>query len=127
MVLRYRDMLQDELIEVLLSPLLPKEVSENFTLVGITDEPMEGCPVLHLHFEEHNDPPADYPDAVPNGFYEGTVVGDFPIRDRAVMLHVKRRRWKDAQGKSLPAKVYTLTADSTRLSCEFADFLKRGL
>lgn len=114
----------DPIITLLLSHLLPKVVSENFKLVNITDEPMEGCPVVHLHFEEHDTPPECYPEAVPNGFYEASIVGDFPMRDKAVMLHLKRRRWKDAEGKSIPSRTYQLAADGTRLSCEFADFLK---
>lgn len=121
------NMQHDPIITTLLSHLLPKVVSENFDLVNISDEPIEGDPVLHLHLEERNVPPEGYPDAIPNGFYEASVVGDFPLRDKALMLHLKRRRWKDAEGKSIPSKAYRLTADGTRLSCEFADFLKAGL
>ncbi|MCM1109756.1 MAG: hypothetical protein NC336_00960 [Clostridium sp.] len=88
---------------------------------------MEGSPVIHFHLEEINIPSEGYHGAVPNGFYEASIVGDFPIRDKAVMLHIKRRRWKDPEGKSIPSRTYQLTADGTRLSCEFADFLKDGL
>ena len=123
-LLRYISMQHDPIITLLLSHILPKVVSENFELVNITDEPMEGSPVIHLHLEEHNRPPEDFPDAIPNGFYEASIVGDFPMRDKAVMLHLKRRRWKDSSGKSIPSRSYQLAADGTRLSCEFADFLK---
>ena len=102
-------------------------VSENFDLVNITDEPMEGSPVVHLHLEEHNTPPEGFPEAIPTGFYEASIVGDFPMRDKAVMLHLKRRRWKDALGEDSVLYPNQHTADGTRLSCEFADFLKDGL
>lgn len=121
---RYISMRQDPIISLLLSHLLPKVVSENFNLVNITDEPMEGSPVIHLHLEENDTPPEEFPDAIPNGFYEASIVGDFPMRDKAVMLHLKRRRWKDSEGRSIPSRTYQLAADGTRLSCEFADFLK---
>lgn len=124
---RYINMQQGPIITLLLSHILPKVVSENFELVNITDEPMEGSPVIHLHLEENNTPPEGYPSALPNGFCEASIIGDFPIRDKAVMLHIKRRRWKDSDGKSIPSRTYQLAADGTRLSCEFADFLKDGL
>lgn len=117
-------MQQAPLISLLLSHILPKVVSENFKLVNITDEPIEGSPVIHLHLEENSNPPEGFPNAIPNGFYEASIVGDFPLRDKAVMLHLKRRRWKDSNGKSVPSRTYQLAADGTRLSCEFADFLK---
>lgn len=124
---RYISMRHDPIISLLLSHLLPSVVNEHFDLVNITEEPIEGSPVIHLHLEETNNPPESYPDAIPNGFYEASIVGDFPMRDKAVMLHLKRRRWKDPEGRSVPSRTYQLAADGTRLSCEFADFLKDGL
>ena len=51
-------------------------------------------------------------------------INDFPIRDRKVTLVVKRRRWIDkTTGKSVGNR-YSLTADGTRHSKEFAAFLK---
>ncbi len=37
-----------------------------------------------------------YPDAKPNVFYDASAVTDFPIRDRAVVLHVliKKRDYR---------------------------------
>lgn len=96
--------MQDPLISLLLSHLLPKIVSENFQLVNIANESMENSPVVHLHLEENNVPPEGYPNAVPNGFYEASIIGDFPLRDKAVMLHLKRRRWKDTDGRSIPSR-----------------------
>lgn len=49
-----------------------------------------------------------------------------PIRERDTVLHVRRRRWKDASGKSY-ARDIQLTAKGTRISMEFAAFLKEAL
>lgn len=46
-----------------------------------------------------------------------------PIRDYRTILHVRRRRWKDADGKS-HSKDWQLVAQGTRHSVEFAAFLK---
>ena len=93
-------------------------------LVGTHVEPLPD--VLVVHFEEKD----DYHDKeagheyVPNGFYEASRINDFPIRDRKVTLVVKRRRWiEKTTGKSVGNR-YSLTADGTRHSKEFAAFLK---
>jgi len=60
----------------------------------------------------------------PNGFTEPTEVADFPIRDRKVMLHIRRRRWKDEAGHNVILNIYPITAEGTRYSEEFVAFLK---
>ena len=55
----------------------------------------------------------------PNGFTEASVVQNFPIRDRKVVLHVRRRRWINEQGKNVVQNVYPLIAKGTRYSQEF--------
>jgi hypothetical protein len=42
------------------------------------------------------------------------------------MLHIRRRRWKDSEGKSV-SKDWELIAKGTRFSKEFAAFLKEYL
>jgi hypothetical protein len=49
---------------------------------------------------------------------------DFPIRNHKTLLHVRRRRWKDADGNSY-SNDWQLVAKGTRISTEFALFLKR--
>lgn len=60
----------------------------------------------------------------PNGFTEATVIKDYPIRNRKVLLHVRRRRYLDADGRNIILNQYTLTADCTKVSVEFGLFLK---
>ncbi len=39
----------------------------------------------------------------PNGFTEETVISDFPVRDKKLALHIRRRRWLTPEGKSFTA------------------------
>lgn len=60
----------------------------------------------------------------PNGFTEETVVQDFPLRDRKVYLHIRRRRWLTAEGRNAVISTYPIVAEGTQLTEEFAAFLK---
>jgi hypothetical protein len=103
----------------LTSYILPQEINESFEL----KEVIENESGLHIYLEEKGRQPEGYGKLQPNGFYEETQIRDFPIRDRKVTLHVKRRRWKDSTGKSI-SKDWELVAKGTRHSKEFAAFLK---
>ena len=65
----------------------------------------------------------EWHDLKPNGFTESRQVNDFPIRDK-VVLHVRRRRWLTAEGRNIILDRYSLLADNTSYSKEFADVLK---
>ena len=49
----------------------------------------------------------------------------FPIRDRKVVLHVRRRRWLDKNGTSIILEHDDLVAEGTSYSNEFAGVLKK--
>lgn len=112
----------------LLSFILPPEMSTFFDLVSVSEEKLigESNAMLHLHLDEKDLAPEGCEGLKPNGFYETMLINDFPIRDKKVMLHVRRRRWIDAQGKSV-SRDWDLVAQGTRLSKEFAAFLKEYL
>ncbi|UKI46433.1 MAG: hypothetical protein L6V92_01870 [Phocaeicola vulgatus] len=63
----------------------------------------------------------------PMVFTESRQVNDFPIRDHKVVLHVRRRRWLTAEGRNVILDRYSLLADNTSYSKEFADVLKKYL
>ena len=71
---------------------------------------------------------ADYindPNIESKGFLAPVTVRDFPIRDKAVDLIVRRRRWKDLRtGKCFTAPYDDVKEEGTRYSKEFAAFLK---
>ena len=106
----------------LLSLVLPKEVSEFFDLVNVCVESgLDGT--AHFYLDEKALAPDGRTDLSPNGFYEASMITHFPICDHKTILHVRRRRWKDASGKSV-SKDWDLVAKGTRFSKEFAAFLK---
>lgn len=61
-------------------------------------------PALHLYFDERDNRT------------EETVLNDFPVRDKKLVLHIRRRRWLKPDGTSCVLDVYPkLVAQGTRL------------
>ena len=101
--------------------ILPEEIIENFDIVGIEEK----SGVIHILLEEQAVPPSGYtPETLfPNGFFPSSRVYDFPIRDRKVVPHIRRRWVEKATGKSF-SRSWELTAEGTRHTVGFAAFLK---
>jgi len=116
-------MVKETLLKELIRYVLPKEIVENFELMDLQE--IEGT--LHLYLEETSVSPEEYRDKTlfSNGFYEDSMIKDFPLRDKKVVLHVRRRRWIDESGKSYSRR-WELVAEGTRYSKEFAYFLKEA-
>jgi hypothetical protein len=107
----------------LLRYVLPEEIVESFDLVNLEEQKE----TLHFYLDECNIVPQEYKDLSlsSNGFYEESTIKDFPLRDKKVILHIRRRRWVDEQGKSYSRR-WELVAEGTRYSKEFAYFLKEA-
>ena len=107
--------------------VLPEEIVEYFSLSRIKEEEKKDGKILHIYLDEENKIPEEYHDMelLPNGFYPESTIKDFPLRDKKVILHVRRRRWVDKSGKSY-FRHWDLTAEGTRYSKEFAFFLKEA-
>ena len=59
------------------------------------------------------------------GFTSERVIQDFPLRGKAVYLHVRRRKWRDSfSGEIFTYSYNDLTAEGSKLSPEFVSFLK---
>lgn len=58
------------------------------------------------------------------GFTDERVIQDFPIRGKAVYLHVRRRKWRDTEDGSIFTYDYELAEEGSRLTPEFVAFLK---
>ena len=110
-------------LEELVKYVFPNEIVEYFEIIDI--KALEDT--LHIYLDELNVIPTEHKDKelVPNGFYAESTIKDFPLRDKKVVLHVRRRRWIDPQGKSY-SREWDLTAKGTRYSKEFAYFLKEA-
>ncbi|GHU78517.1 hypothetical protein FACS1894145_0630 [Bacteroidia bacterium] len=112
------------MLQEILKYVLPQEIVDYFELIDIKQE----GDVLHLHLDEKPVPPPEYAHVglSGNGFYERSTIKDFPLRDKKVLLHVRRRRWIDEYGKSY-FRDWDLVARGTRYSKELASFLKEKL
>ena len=102
--------------------ILPTGVLEYFTITKI--EQLEEN--LNIYLDENNVIPQEYINdkVISKGFYEVSRIQDFPIRGKAVYLYVRRRRWlKESTGEYI-CRDWTLVANGTRMTQEFASFLK---
>ena len=102
--------------------LLPEEMVEYFEVVKVEKTPE----TLDVTLEERDTGGDGNAEGRlrPNGFYEESTVRDYPVRGRKMTFHVKRRRWVDKEtGKSV-SKRWDIVAEGTRISKEFAAFLK---
>lgn len=105
--------------------LLPEDMVEYFEVVKVE----KAAQTLDVTLEERDLGVEGYEPGQlrPNGFYEESTIRDYPVRDRNMTLHVKRRRWVEIEtGKSV-SKRWDIVAEGTRISKEFAAFLKDTL
>lgn len=101
---------------------LPEVLVEYFELTNYTQTEEE----LHFYFTEKNIVPDNYKETklISKGFYPESSIQDFPIRGKQVYLHVIRRRWTHEQSSKIVSRDWELVAKGTRITSEFAAFLK---
>lgn len=106
----------------LLKLILPEFLVNHFDLVKNT----KNGEVMHLYFEEQNRPPEEVNNRIliAHGFHKQITIQDFPLRGNKVYLHVRRRRWLDKSTKDVVQRDWNLVAQGTRMTTEFAAFLK---
>lgn len=106
----------------LLKLILPEFLINHFDLVTHT----KIGEVMHLYFEERNTIITEEASRVliAHGFHKQVTIQDFPLRGNTVYLHVKRRRWLDKATKQVVQRDWNLVAQGTRMTTEFAAFLK---
>ena len=81
---------------------------------------------LNLYFEEKKGVPKEFNSRqlTSKGFHNEVIIQDFPLRGKLVFLHVKRRRWTDKQTNEIVQRNWNVVAQGTRMTTEFASFLK---
>ena len=120
-------------LQGLVSLMLPDHLLEYFDVVHVEERKipekerrgLESGEVI-IHLEEHNKfrSPEKGHTYRPNGFYETSRINDFPLRDKRVVLLIRRRRWIDEQTGQSVGNKYRIVTEGTRHTLEFADFLK---
>ena len=102
--------------------MLPDFLIDNFEIVSVVNSEEN----LHLYFEEKSKPPKEFDnmDLVSKGFSDEITIQDFPLRGKFVYLHIKRRRWTNKTTLEIIKRDWQLVAKGTRMTQEFASFLK---
>ncbi|MDH8701071.1 hypothetical protein M2138_000409 [Dysgonomonadaceae bacterium PH5-43] len=58
------------------------------------------------------------------GYLPEVIIQDFPLRGKALFLKIKRRRWVNKETGEYVSRPIRIEASGTRLTAEFAAFLK---
>jgi hypothetical protein len=113
----------------LLGVILPQDLLLYFDIVDFKElgdfSIKKDC--FHIYLEEKNTLPKGYSksDFESKGFSSSKQVQDFPIRGKAVYLHIKSRRWRDKKTKSKEIRNdYSFIAEGSKLTVELSAFLK---
>jgi hypothetical protein len=109
-------------ISLLLELILPEGLLEYFEVSDFVKE--EGC--FRIYLIEKNIHPKEYisEDLISKGFFDEITVQDFPIRGQKSYLHIKRRKWLDKTSGIIVSRNWDIVAKGTRMTQEFANFLK---
>ena len=112
----------NESYQALVRILLPEGILEYFELTKI----VESIPGLNIYLEEKNIIPFEFKDErlESKGFLPEIYIQDFPIRNQKVKLCIKRRRWEVKNTGEIITRDWRVVQQGTRMTKEFADFLK---
>lgn len=109
-------------IDTLIKAILPVEVFEYFEIIKVDIDDK----TIDLYLDELNLPPEKYQKEklISKGFTEPTIIQDFPLRNKTVYLHVRRRKWLVESSGKIISKTWDLTEKGSRYTKDFATFLK---
>ena len=101
---------------------LPEGILDYFEIV---DDSIKNDQV-HFYLEVKNILPQEHQSEIAQskGFSPEITVEDFPLRGKPVLLHIKRRRWMLVNTGKIVKRDWELVAKGTRITSEFASFLK---
>ena len=106
----------------LLSLLLPEGLTELFEVDRLERKDAQ----IHLYSSQKNEPLTGHPPGrlLSKGFFDEITLSDVPLRGKACFLHLKRRKWVDKENGAVIFHDWSQVAEGTRLTTEFAAFLK---
>ena len=113
---------QQSQYKALVEAFLPNDLFQYFEItdVKITEKKIQ------VDLDELNNPPASHKNIklISKGFHAPVIIQDFPIRERAVFLHVRRRKWQEERTGKIISNNWDTVAKGTRFTKGFASFLK---
>ena len=101
---------------------MPEFLIDNYQIVKVEEIAQR----IDIYLEENKTIPDNLKQSeyVSHGFHKQVKIKDFSIRGKQVNLLVKRRRWLNKETKEVISKDWTLIAKGTRMTDDFATFLK---
>ena len=106
----------------LLKLVLPSELFNYFKITNL----VVAGQTVDVYLDEQDIKPTGFSGQklTSKGFHSEIVVQDFPIRKKAVFLHLRRRRWLVEDTGKVVSREWDSVAEGTRYTKSFADFLK---
>lgn len=109
-------------LQTFASHVLPSWVIAHFEVVSVRTVSDK----LEISLDELNAPPDDAGENLESkGFLPAVYLEDFPLRGKAVVLKVRRRKWKDLNTGKTITRNWKLAVQGTSYTEEFALFLKK--
>ena len=106
------------------SLLLPCGLLDYFDIIKVSQSDTQ----VLIYLEEKNNLSPDIASCYESkGFYPAVVVNDFPVRGKSLLLNLRRRRWIHKQSGEYYNRDFSIIADGTRITQEFASFLKGNI
>lgn len=102
--------------------LFPAGLLDYFEVVSINDSNEQY--IFDLDEKNIVPPQKNKKDLESKGFYSQESVSDFPLRGKRCTLRIRRRRWLDKSTGEIVQRDWKLIAQGTRITSEFASFLK---
>ena len=106
----------------LISFLLPEGLLDYFDITEVNTKTED----LQIYLEEKHLAPEGFTDQQlqSKGFHEQIKVEDFPIRGKKAYLYIRRRRWEVKATGIIISRDWKIVQSGTRMTREFAAFLK---
>ena len=113
---------QQNQYKALVEAFLPQDLFQYFEITNVKVTGKE----IQVDLDELNIVPASHKNVklISKGFHPPVIIQDFPIRERAVFLHVRRRKWKEERTGKIISNNWDTMARGTRFTKGFASFLK---
>ncbi len=106
----------------LIKLILPEFLVDHFEIVRVEQIPTR----IDIYLDENKGVPQELKSKglISHGFHKQSKIKDFPIRGKQVNLYIRRRRWLDKSTNEVVSRNWELTAKGSRMTEEFAAFLK---
>ncbi len=108
----------------ILHSVFPSIIIDNFDIVDLEDS--QKSERLDIYLDEKKIIPEELRsrEVLSHGFTQEKIIQDFPLRGKAVYLHLRRRKWLDKEHNTIHTRRYDISYEGTQLTKEFVSFLK---